>query len=106
MSITQQAKDFFGAPSVTLRGSMYLWGRSFRRRYDLSDPKQAEKAMRIYKFRTEQYNRWKEAMANFDSDLERWPAPIHYFYEVFMGGNPDHAWRNPCTFIKVIRHRK
>ena len=106
MTITQQAQDFFGARSVTIRGTRQLWGRSFKRRFDLTDPKQAEIAMRRYEYNSAQYARWQEAMANFESDLERWPTPGHYFQEIFMNGNPDHALRDPCTFLKVTRHRR
>ena len=106
MTITQQAQEFFGARSVTIRGSRQLWGRSFKRRYDLSNPKEAEVAMRRFKYNSAQYARWTEAQAKFNTDLERWPTPGHYFLEMFMDGNPDHGLRDPCTFLKVIRHRR
>ena len=106
MTITQQAQDFFGARSVTIRGSRQLWGRSFKRRFDLTCPKEAEIAMRRYKLNSAQYDRWKEASAKFKTDLERWPTPGHYFLEVFMNGNPDHKFRDPVTFLKVTRHRR
>ncbi len=105
-SITQQAQEFFGAPKVTIRGSHQLWGRTFKRKFDLSCPKDAEVALRRYKYNSAQYARWQEAMANFETDLDRWPTPGHYFQDVFMDGNPDHALRNPCTFLKVTKHRR
>lgn len=104
MTITQQAQEFFGARAITIRGTRQLWGRSFKRRFDLTNPREAEIAMRRYDFNSAQYARWQEAMANFESF--GYETPGHYFQDTFMDGNPDHALRDPCTFLKVTRHRK
>lgn len=106
MTITQKAQDFFGARAVTIRGSRQLWGRSFKRRFDLTNPRQAEIAMRRYEWNSAQYERWQQAMEMWKADQKCWETPLHCYHETFMDGNPDHKFRDPVTFLKVTRHRK
>ena len=106
MTITQEAQDFFGARCITISGSRQLWGRTFMRRYDLTHPQHAKKALQSFKRKSAQVARWKEASTKYGTDLDRWPTPGHYFLEMFMDGNSDHELRNPCTFLRVMRHRK
>ena len=106
MSVTQKAQQHFGAPSITIRGTKHLWGRSFKRRFDLSDPKQAEIALRTHARHVLHTNLLKEGRQHSDANPTRWPTAQHWYFEVVMEGNQDHKMRNPTTFFKITKHRK
>jgi len=114
MSVSEEMIAKFNAPRVTLRGSKLLWGRSFKRTYNLRDDRDAGKCKEAHERLSYQYENWKKGKAASVANPERWPTPGHWFNEVICGGNPQesigngalHKHRDPCTFLKVTRHRK
>jgi len=121
MSVSKEMIAKFNAPRVTLRGSKMLWGRRFKRTYNLHDEVDAAKCKEAYERLSYQYENWKIAKSESAGNPDRWPTAGHWFEEVICGGNAQqkspktgkvigngilHKHRDPCTFLKVIRHRK
>ena len=83
-----------------------LWGRSFKRTYDLRIEAEAVKAAEAHQRLSFQYAMWKKAREESEANPAAWPSPGAWFRENVCHGIDMHKHRNPCTFLKVTRHRR
>ena len=105
MSVSEKMIAKFNAPRITLRGCKHLWGRSFRRTYNLRDEVDAAKAEEAYGRLSLEAADWKRGREIvFGENPDGYVTVASWYCEnvrVF-----DCAANDPCTFLKVTRHRK
>lgn len=88
------AQRLFDAQSITIKGSQVTYGRSFKKRYDLTDGNQACEALR-----------WWGVASHSLATLERLGGDYGRFQEE-CARHPSQLYRHTVTSLKLIRHKK
>ena len=93
MPVSEKMINHFNAPRITLQGSKLLWGRRFKRTYDLRIESEAVKAEEAYNRLSQQAADWKRGREVFEKEgfcsIGAWySANVQHF---------ENACQDPCT---------
>ena len=87
------AQRVFDAQGITIKGTQQTYGRSFKKRYDLTDENQACAALRWWGTAKESLDTWN--MCQHD---------IHAYYETCQ--RYPQIYRHCVQSLKLTRHKK
>lgn len=91
------AQRVFDAKSITIKGTQVTYGRSFKRKYDLTDGTQACAALRTWGL----FSHSLETFERLGGDHEAYGP---YLEE--CARHPSQLYRHVITSLKLTRHKK
>ena len=88
------AQRLFDAQAITIKGTQVTYGKSFKRRYDLTDGNQACAALR-----------WWGVASHSLATLERFGNDYRRYWEE-CERHPSQLYPHTVTSLKLVRHKK